>query len=216
MSNNPIKKDGRSLRAEKTYDEAHQKLINSAVELFNNPLVSHEKITVSQIAKHAGVSVATAYNHFPENKLDIYGSIFQLGFKDVRDELNKFLESSPQPDAAVTMFLNTVAKVVVDLGNAIRFAWFEVRDIQASGKWIEGEPYDVLNGLCKNYDPKIADELTDDIFQMFNGITFLWLRYDPNYIVWSKYTDEWYLENVNKVFGKAINCLLYTSPSPRD
>ena len=204
MSINPIKKDGRSLRAEKTYDEAHQKLINSAVELFNNPLVSHEKITVSQIAKHAGVSVATAYNHFPENKLDIYGSIFQLGFKDVRDELNKFLESSPQPDAAVTMFLNTVAKVVVDLGNAIRFAWFEVRNIQASGKWIEGEPYDVLNGLCKNYDPKIADELTDDIFQMFNGITFLWLRYDPNYVVWSKYTDEWYLENVNKVFNKAI------------
>ena len=204
MSNNPIKKDGRSLRAEKTYDEAHQKLINSAVELFNNPLVSHEKITVSQIAKHAGVSVATAYNHFPENKLDIYGSIFQLGFKDVRDELNKFLESSPQPDAAVTMFLNTVAKVVVDLGNAIRFAWFEVRDIQASGKWIEGEPYDVLNGLCKNYDPKIADELTDDIFQMFNGITFLWLRYDSNYTVWSKYTDEWYLENINKIFSKAI------------
>ena len=204
MNINPIKKDGRSLRAEKTYDEAHEKLINSAVELFNNPLVSHEKITVSQIAKHAGVSVATAYNHFPENKLDIYGSIFQLGFKDVRDELNKFLESSPQPDAAVTMFLNTVAKVVVDLGNAIRFAWFEVRDIQASGKWIEGEPYDVLNGLCKNYDPKIADELTDDIFQMFNGLTFLWLRYDPNYIVWSKYTDEWYLENVNKVFDKAI------------
>ncbi len=204
MSINPIKKDGRSLRAEKTYDKAHQKLINSAVELFNNPLVSHEKITVSQIAKHAGVSVATAYNHFPENKLDIYGSIFQLGFKDVRDELNKFLESSPQPDAAITMFLNTVAKVVVDLGNAIRFAWFEVRDIQASGKWIEGEPYDVLNGLCKNYDPKIADELTDDIFQMFNGVTFLWLRYDPNYTVWSKYTDEWYLENVNKIFSKAI------------
>ena len=55
MSIDPIKKDGRSLRAEKTYDEAHEKLIKSAVELFNNPLVSHEKITVSQIAKHAGV-----------------------------------------------------------------------------------------------------------------------------------------------------------------
>ena len=97
MSINPIKKDGRSLRAEKTYDEAHEKLIKSAVELFNNPLVSHEKITVSQIAKHAGVSVATAYNHFPENKLDIYGSLFQLGFKDVRDDLNKFLETSLLP-----------------------------------------------------------------------------------------------------------------------
>ena len=205
MSIEPLKKqDGRSLRAQKTYDEAHKKLINSAVELFNNPLVSHEKVTVSQIAKHAGVSVATAYNHFPENKLDVYGSLFQLGFKDVADELNAFLETSPEPGAAITMFLDTIANKVVELGNAIRFAWFEVRDIQASGKWIQREPYDVLKSLCKNYDADSADELADVIFQLFNGCTFLWLRYDPNYTVWSKYTDEWYIENINKIFSKAI------------
>ena len=205
MSIEPLKKqDGRSLRAQKTYDEAHKKLIKSAVELFNNPLVSHEKVTVSQIAKHAGVSVATAYNHFPENKLDVYGSLFQLGFKDVADELNAFLETSPEPGAAISMFLDTIANKVVELGNAIRFAWFEVRDIQASGKWIQREPYDVLKSLCKNYDADSADELADDIFQLFNGCTFLWLRYDPNYTVWSKYTDEWYIENINKIFSKAI------------
>tara|TARA_Y100001958_G_C21112685_1_gene459115 strand:+ start:12 stop:638 length:627 start_codon:yes stop_codon:yes gene_type:complete len=203
MNVEPIKRDGRKVRAQKTYDDAHKKLIESAVELFNNPLVSHEKVTVSQIAKHAGVSVATAYNHFPENKLDIYGSIFKLGFKDVADELNTFLESSPKPEDAINMFLNTVANKVIQLGNAIRFAWFEVREIQASGKWIEGEPYDVLLSLCKNYDPIMADELTDDIFQMFNGATFLWLRYDPNYSVWSKYTDHWYIEKVNQIFDKA-------------
>ena len=204
MSIEPLKKqDGRSLRAQKTYDEAHKKLINSAVELFNNPLVSHEKVTVSQIAKHAGVSVATAYNHFPENKLDVYGSLFQLGFKDVADELNAFLETSPEPGAAITMFLDTIANKVVELGNAIRFAWFEVRDIQASGKWIQREPYDVLKSLCKNYDPESGDELADDIFQLFNGCTFLWLRYDPSYPVWSKYTDEWYVVNVNEIFEKA-------------
>ena len=204
MSIEPFKKqDGRSLRAQKTYDEAHKKLIKSAVELFNNPLVSHEKVTVSQIAKHAGVSVATAYNHFPENKLDVYGSLFQLGFKDVADELNAFLETSPEPGAAITMFLDTIANKVVELGNAIRFAWFEVRDIQASGKWIQREPYDVLKSLCKNYDPESGDELADDIFQLFNGCTFLWLRYDPSYPVWSKYTDEWYVENVNEIFKKA-------------
>ena len=204
MSIEPLKKqDGRSLRAQKTYDEAHKKLIKSAVELFNNPLVSHEKVTVSQIAKHAGVSVATAYNHFPENKLDIYGSLFQLGFKDVADELNAFLETSPEPGAAITMFLDTIANKVVELGNAIRFAWFEVRDIQASGKWIQREPYDVLKSLCKNYDPESGDELADDIFQLFNGCTFLWLRYDSSYPVWSKYTDEWYVENVNEIFEKA-------------
>ena len=204
MSIEPLKKqDGRSLRAQKTYDEAHKKLIKSAVELFNNPLVSHEKVTVSQIAKHAGVSVATAYNHFPENKLDVYGSLFQLGFMDVADELNAFLETSPEPGAAITMFLDTIANKVVELGNAIRFAWFEVRDIQASGKWIQREPYDVLKSLCKNYDPESGDELADDIFQLFNGCTFLWLRYDPSYPVWSKYTDEWYVENVNEIFEKA-------------
>ena len=204
MSIEPLKKqDGRSLRAQKTYDEAHKKLINSAVELFNNPLVSHEKVTVSQIAKHAGVSVATAYNHFPENKLDVYGSLFQLGFKDVADELNAFLQTSPEPGAAITIFLDTIANKVVELGNAIRFAWFEVRDIQASGKWIQREPYDVLKSLCKNYDADSADELADDIFQLFNGCTFLWLRYDPSYPVWSKYTDEWYVENVNEIFKKA-------------
>ena len=203
MNAESIKLDGRKIRAQKTYDEAHKKLIDSAVDLLNNPLVSYEKITISQIAKHAGVSVATAYNHFPENKLDIYGSIFNLGFKDVAEKLNKFLESSPQPDKVVIMFLDTIANKVVELGNAIRIAWFEVREIQASGKWIEVEPYDVLYSLCKNYDPTIADELTDEIFQMFNGATFLWLRYDPNYSVWSKYTDDWYVKKVNQIFDKA-------------
>ena len=203
MNAESIKLDGRKVRAQKTYDVAHKKLIESAVELLNNPLVSHEKISISQIAKHAGVSVATAYNHFPENKLDIYGSIFNLGFKDVAEELNRFLESSPQPDKVIIMFLDTIANKVVKLGNAIRLAWFEVREIQASGKWIQGEPYDVLHSLCKNYDPSIADELADEIFQMFNGATFLWLRYDPNYSVWSKYTDDWYVEKVNQIFNKA-------------
>jgi len=204
MSIEPLKKqDGRLLRAQRTYDDVHKKLIDSAVELFNNPLISPDKISVSQVAKHAGVSVATAYNHFPENKLDIYGSLFQLGFKDVADELGAFLETSPEPSSAVVMFLDTIANKVVELGNAIRFAWFEVRDIQASGKWIQGEPYDVLKSLCKNYDPESADDLADDIFQLFNGCTFLWLRYDPSYPVWSKYTDEWYVENINQIFEKA-------------
>ena len=204
MSTEPLKKqDGRLLRAQRTYDDVHKKLIDSAVELFNNPLISPDKISVSQVAKHAGVSVATAYNHFPENKLDIYGSLFQLGFKDVADELNAFLETAPESSAAIKMFLDTIANKVVELGNAIRIAWFEVRDIQASGKWIQGEPYDVLKSLCKNYDSESADDLADDIFQLFNGCTFLWLRYDPSYPVWSKYTDEWYVENVNEIFEKA-------------
>ncbi len=202
MVTEPLKKDGRSVRGKKTFDDVHKKLIDSAVQLFNNPILSPDRVTVTEIAKHAGVSAATAYNHFPENKLDVYGSLFQLGFQDVSVEFNKFLESSPDADEAIKVFLDTIVLKCVELGNAIRFAWFEVREILASGKWIQGEPYDVLHKLCTNYDSKNADNLCDDIFQMFNGATLLWLRYDPDYSVWSKYTDEWYMENVNQIFDK--------------
>ena len=44
------------------------------------------------IAKNAGVSVATAYNHFPDNKLDILGSIFKLGFEEVTEDYLNFIK----------------------------------------------------------------------------------------------------------------------------
>ena len=68
--------DGRSLRAKNIYDDVHKKLVNSAIELFNNPDIESEKINISMIAKNAGTSVATAYNHFPDNLIDVFGSIF--------------------------------------------------------------------------------------------------------------------------------------------
>ena len=201
------KVDGRLVRAQKTYDEIHSKLLKSAVELFNNSTLQHEKITVTEIAKHAGVSTATAYNHFPENKLDIYGSLFQEGFKDVVTDFEIFMKSDPKSEEAIKTFLNVIAMKCVELGDAIRFAWFQVRDIQSTGKWIQNEPYDVLYNLCKNHKNVDPRELANEIFQMFNGITFLWLRYDENYPVWSKYTDEWYLDNIKKIFDKAIKIL---------
>ena len=201
------KVDGRLIRAQKTYDEIHSKLLKSAVELFNNSPLQPEKITVTEIAKHAGVSTATAYNHFPENKLDIYGSLFQEGFKDVVTDFEIFMKSDPISEEAIKTFLNVIAMKCVELGDAIRFAWFQVRDIQSTGKWIQNEPYDVLYNLCKNHKNVDPTELANEIFQMFNGITFLWLRYDENYPVWSKYTDEWYLDNIKKIFDKAIKIL---------
>ena len=79
MDMKPDKKiDGRSLRAQKTYDEVHTKLVSTATEMYNNPLIANNKITVSSIAKNAGVSVATAYNHFPDNKLDILLSLIHI------------------------------------------------------------------------------------------------------------------------------------------
>ena len=37
-------KDGRSVRAQNIYDEAHEKLVDSAIELFNSPNVLNENM----------------------------------------------------------------------------------------------------------------------------------------------------------------------------
>ena len=34
-----IHEDGRSLRAKNIYDDKHKKLVNTAIELLNNPLI---------------------------------------------------------------------------------------------------------------------------------------------------------------------------------
>ena len=119
MSANNINVDGRSLRGQKTYEQIHSKLINSAVDLFNNSKIPHEKITVTEIAKHAGVSTATAYNHFPENKLDIYGSLFQEGFKDVVDNFQFFMISNPKSEDAIISFFNMIAFISTLLAIAL-------------------------------------------------------------------------------------------------
>ena len=155
MDMQPEKKiDGRSLRAQRTYDEVHTKLVSTATEMYNNPLIENNKITVSSIAKNAGVSVATAYNHFPDNKLDILGSIFKLGFEEVIIEYGSFVEMNHDPKDQINEFFRLITEKIIGLGNAVRYAFFNINDILESGKWIQGEPYDVLLSTCV----KLADQ----------------------------------------------------------
>mgnify|MGYP005690012631 FL=1 len=78
-----IKIDGRSVRQKTIYDDSQLKLINSAIKLLQDPDIDQKKINVSMIAKNAGTSVATAYNHFPNNMVDVYGAIFNSAFQGV-------------------------------------------------------------------------------------------------------------------------------------
>ena len=144
--------DGRSLRAQKTYNEAHEKLVSSAIDLYKNPLINKSKITITMIAKNAGVSVATAYNHFPDNKLDILGSIFKLGFGEVTIDFVTFTEKNHDPLDQLNEFLTLIADKIIELGDAVRYAFFNINEILDSGKWIQGEPYDV----CLNISMKLA------------------------------------------------------------
>ena len=209
MDMQPEKKiDGRSLRAQRTYDEVHTKLVSTATEMYNNPLIKNIKITVSSIAKNAGVSVATAYNHFPDNKLDILGSVFKLGFEEVIIEYGSFLKMNHDPKDQINEFFRLITEKIIGLGNAVRYAFFNINDILESGKWIQGEPYDVLLSTCvkladqnPGIDPK---KLAEEAFSNFNGRLFLWMRFNPNFDLWSKFTDDWFRNESKLIFDKAL------------
>ena len=201
--------DGRSVRAKNIYEDIHKDLVNSAIELFNNPDIENEKINLSMIAKNAGTSVATAYNHFPDNLIDVFGSIFNIGFNKVVESLQEFTESHSDPYEQLNAYINIQTQVAIYLGNALREAFYQFRELLNSEKWIKGEPYKFLLDMCKNYAKKHKDLnavlLADDIFILWNGNIYLWMRYNPNFEVWSKFTDEWLVDEMSKIIDKAIS-----------
>ena len=201
--------DGRSVRAKNIYDEAHEKLVNSAIELFKNPDVPNENINISLIAKNAGTSVATAYNHFPNNLIDVFGSIFNIGFQIIVDSVTEFNKNNSDPYDQLQAFITIQTDSLIELGNAVREAFYQFREILNSGKWIQGEPYLFLLGICNEYVKKNSDidptSLANDIFVLWNGYVYLWMRYNPNFEIWSKFTDEWLVQEMTKIIDKAIS-----------
>ena len=201
--------DGRSVRAKNIYDEAHEKLVNSAIELFKNPDVPNENINISFIAKNAGTSVATAYNHFPNNLIDVFGAIFNIGFQKIVDSVTEFNKNNSDPYDQLQAFITIQTDSLIDLGNAVREAFYQFREILNSGKWIQGEPYLFLMGICNEYVKKNSDmdatSLANDIFVLWNGYVYLWMRYNPNFEIWSKFTDEWLVQEMTKIIDKAIS-----------
>ena len=201
--------DGRSVRAKSIYDVAHKKLVNSAIELFNDPDVPNENINISLIAKNAGTSVATAYNHFPNNLIDVFGAIFNIGFQKIVDSVTEFNKNNSDPYDQLQAFITIQTDSLIELGNAAREAFYQFREILNSGKWIQGEPYLFLMGICNEYVKKNSDmdatSLANDIFVLWNGYVYLWMRYNPNFEIWSKFTDEWLVQEMTKIIDKAIS-----------
>ena len=182
--------------------------MDSAIELFNNPDVPNENINISLIAKNAGTSVATAYNHFPNNLIDVFGSIFNIGFQKIVDSVTEFNKNNSDPYDQLQAFITIQTDTAIELGNAVREAFYEFRELLISGKWIQGEPYLFLKGICDEYTKTNSDidatSLADDIFVLWNGYIYLWMRFNPNFDIWSKFTDEWLVQQMSKIVDQAI------------
>ena len=200
--------DGRSIRQKNIYDKAQQKLIKSAIELLQDPKLDKNSINVSLIAENAGTSVATAYNHFPNNMVDVFGSIFNDGFKTVEIELAKFLQTEKKPHLKIEKFVELQAREIVRLGDAVRSAFFNINEIVSSGNWIKNEPFDVLLNLCKEYSNENSEidatSLAYNVIRNFNGCLFMWMRFNKDSDHWSKFTDDRFLNETSLAFRQAL------------
>ena len=200
--------DGRSVRQKTIYNDSQLKLIKSAIKLLQDPDLDKKKINVSMIAKNAGTSVATAYNHFPNNMVDVYGAIFNLGFQGVEKELAEYFRSVEDPKLRINKFVELQAKAVIDLGAAARYMFFNVNEIVSSGNWISNEPFDVLLNLCKEYTKNNesidAKKLALNTIRNVNGCVFMWMRYNSTSNFWSTFTDEWFLNETSLALEQGL------------
>ena len=205
---NEKKIDGRSVRQKTIYDDSQLKLINSAIKLLQDPDLDKKKINVSMIAKNAGTSVATAYNHFPNNMVDVYGAIFNSGFQGVEKELSEYFKSVEDPKLRINKFVELQAEAVIELGAAARYMFFNVNEIVSSGNWMTKEPFDVLLNLCREYTKKNesidAKKLALNTIRNFNGCLFMWMRYNSTSTFWSSFTDEWFLNETSLALEQGL------------
>ena len=165
--------DGRALRQQNIYDENKLKLIDTAIDVINE-IGDIKEVTLSQIAKEAGVSPATAYNHFPDRMPDLYSSIAKTKL-DVRDTFMEILsdESKSLKDTIVDV-PKIYAQKMVDLGYTGQVLVSEMGNLQAAGKWLEDDPVIVLTNLLvqEGTHKNNAEEIAEKIVTTFRGAMF--------------------------------------------
>ena len=205
---NVSKIDGRSLRQKNIYIESKAKLVNSAIELLQDSSIDQNKVNVSLIAKNAGTSVATAYNHFPNNMVDVYGAIFHSAIERTGIKLADYFKDELDPILRINKYIQFQAQEVIYLGDAVRSAFFNINEIVSSGNWVTTEPFDVLLSLCEDFVKENqsidSKDLALNTIRNFNGCLFMWMRYNNDSTFWSTFTDEWFLNETALAFEQGL------------
>ena len=207
MDNND-KIDGRSIRQQNIYNESKAKLIDSAIKLLQDPSIDQKEVNVSLIAENAGTSVATAYNHFPNNMVDVYGAIFHSAIERTGIKLADYFKDELDPKLRINKYIQFQAQEVVYLGDAVRSAFFNINEIVSSGNWVANEPFDVLLSLCEDFvkenESIDAKSLALNTIRNFNGCLILWMRYNSDSSFWSTFTDEWFLNETSLALEQGL------------
>ena len=198
--------DGRSIRGEKLYKATHDLLLESAIELLNNPKYYPEKVTLSQIAKNCNLSQAVAYKHFPDRMMDVYGAVIGKRVDEMLEEIRSALLQDKDPITLLEDMVVIFTTASIDTGNATRIAYVNRHILLREGKWFQNQPVDTMTEIL-NSAPGLKDkprEIAKRIHYMWNGLLFLWISYQKDHHVYSKYTDAWFRKESKHIVSLAL------------
>ena len=198
--------DGRSLRGEKLYKATHDLLLESAVELLNDPKLDPEKVTLSQIAKNCNLSQAVAYKHFPDRMIDVYGSVVGKRTDEMLEEMKIALLKEKDPIILLERMIAIFTEASIDTGNATRIAYANRHILLRGGKWFQRQPVDTLAEILKNV-PGLKEkprEIARRIHFMWSGLLFLWISYQKGHHIYGAYSDAWFRKESKNIISLAL------------
>ena len=193
-------KDGRALRQQNIYDLNREKLINTAVHVINE-VGDIREVTLTQIAKEAGVSPATAYNHFPERMEDVYSAIVHSKM-DVAANMGATLtDSSLSPIEKLKKIPLTYAENLVSLGYAGKVLVIQQFNLIKVDKWLDQDPVKAITTLLASTDEykDLADEIAMNIGTAFRGAMYEYALNIGDHPLFRRYTEEYFLKTSDKL-----------------
>ena len=193
-------KDGRALRQQNIYDLNREKLINTAVHVINE-VGDIREVTLTQIAKEAGVSPATAYNHFPERMEDVYSAIVHSKM-DVAANMGATLtDSSLSPIEKLKKIPLTYAENLVSLGYAGKVLLIQQFNLIKVDKWLDQDPVQAISALLSSTDEyrDQSDVIALNIATAFRGAMYEYALNIGDHPLFSRYTEEYFLQTSEKL-----------------
>jgi len=193
-------KDGRALRQQNIYDLNREKLINTAVQVINE-VGDIREVTLTQIAKEAGVSPATAYNHFPERMEDVYSAIVHSKMDIAANMGAAIADMSLSPVEKIKQIPVTYAENLISLGYTGKVLITQMFNLIKVNKWLDQDPVEAISALLKttNEYKEQADIIALNIATAFRGAMFEYALNIGDQVLFDRYTEEYFLKTSEKL-----------------
>jgi AcrR family transcriptional regulator len=151
---------------------------------------------LTQIAKEAGVSPATAYNHFPERMEDVFSAIVHSKM-DVAANMSAILaDESLGVIEKLKQIPITYAENLISLGYTGKVLVVQMFNLVNVDKWLDQDPVQAVTALLNTSDQykDRADEIAVNIATAFRGAMFEYALNIGDLDLFNRYTEEFFLK----------------------